>query len=532
MLTASRNATSKPAAKPALDSSTGGSWRCEPGTGLFVWTIWALLFGIAAIYVIRFGADVPVWDDYAVIPEVTGARPVTLGWLWSQHNEHRIPLTRLILLGIFRLDGADPRPVMLLIVGLLASLAAMLVRAASHARGGYHHADAFLPVALLNLGHHANLLWGFQINHVLSLLLLGTVLALVVRSRGIPSLATLAVAAACVSLMPLCNAGGLAFIPALSFWFWVLAARVFFERGPNGLHALRIVTLSLPALLLLALYFRGYSAPKHHAVPAGAWAALRTTAQFLGMSLGDPGARLWPVSGLVVMVLLLGAVGVLVLSWLRQRGERARIEGIACVLAAVISLALGTGWGRSGEDELAGLQARYTTIAIPALLVIYFVFASYGPRFTRNLVPMLLFTGVCVLLWPNTEEAWAAGRLSRPKPKRSIAIWRQALPCSGWHAGTRRSFTLRKKACTRRSGYSTGRESASSARSETTRFFKSRPSSWRLPSFAWLGGMTATSRSRESTRGSASISLRRCSSAASACGIRTPRRTALPPIFG
>ena len=286
-----------------------------------------------------------------------------------------------------------------------------MIRAARRCRGGYHHADAFLPIALLNLGHHENLLWSIQITYVLSVVLLGMVLALVVRSRGIPGLGSLAVASACVGLMPLCNAGGLAFIPALTLWFWLLAAGVLLTKAPGGRwRALQIVALSLPALVLMVLYLRGYSAPKHHAAPGGAWAALRTTVQFLGMSLGEPGASLWPGSGLVVVALLLGSVGVLARAWFREAGERARIEGMACVLAAVVSLAFGSGWGRSGEDVLAGLQPRYTTLAIPALLVVYFIFAGYGPRLTRNLVPMTLFTAACILLWPNIEQAWAAGR--------------------------------------------------------------------------------------------------------------------------
>ena len=132
-------ATSLPASTTPLEPSrtprTAGSARCEPGTGLFVWTIWALFLSLAVFYVIRFGPDVPRWDDYAVIPQVAGAEPVTPAWLWSQHNEHRIPLARLILFGAFRLDGADPRPVMLLSVGLLATLAAVLIRAGAAAAG-------------------------------------------------------------------------------------------------------------------------------------------------------------------------------------------------------------------------------------------------------------------------------------------------------------------------------------------------------------------------------------------------------------
>jgi len=411
LLTASRIPKRTTPLEPSITTSTAGLSRCEPGTGLFVWTIWVGMLAVGLLYVIRFGPDVPRWDDYAVIPQLTGAQPVTLAWLWSQHSEHRIPLARLILLGTFRLTGADPRPVMLLNVGLLAGLAAVLIRAARRCRGGYHHADAFLPIAVLNLGHHENLLWSIQITYVLSVVLLGMVLALVARSRDMPGLGSLAVASACVGLMPLCNAGGLAFIPALTLWFWLLAARVLFTKAQGSRwRALQIVALSLPTLVLMVLYLRGFAAPKHHAAPGGAWAALRTTVQFLGMSLGSPGASLWPGSGLVVVALLLGSVGVLERAWFREQGERPRIEGMACVLAAVASLALGSGWGRSGEDVLAGLQPRYTTLAIPALLVAYFIFASYGPRITRNFVPMAFFTGACVLLWPNTEQGWAAGR--------------------------------------------------------------------------------------------------------------------------
>ena len=182
MPTASRVPKRTALLEPSLTTNMAGSPPCEPGTGLFVWTIWAAMLAVGLHYVIQFGPDVPRWDDYAVIPQLTGAQPVTLAWLWSQHNEHRIPLARLILLGTFRLTEADPRPVMLLIVGLLAALAAVLVRAARRCRGGYHHADAFLPIALLNLGQHENLLWSIQITYVLPVVLLGMVLALVVRS--------------------------------------------------------------------------------------------------------------------------------------------------------------------------------------------------------------------------------------------------------------------------------------------------------------------------------------------------------------
>ena len=98
--------------------------------------------------------------------------------------------------------------------------------------------------------------------------------------------------------MPLCNAGGLALVPAMVFWLWLQAARVARERRPHWCSkALVTAALSLPSIVLMVMYFHDYSTPRHHAALGGLWAALRTTAQFLGMGLGDVGLSLWPGRG-------------------------------------------------------------------------------------------------------------------------------------------------------------------------------------------------------------------------------------------
>jgi hypothetical protein len=401
------------------EASPAGRPGSEPGASLFVWSAWGIMLIVAFIYVARFGPDVPLWDDYAVIPQLSGVQPVTPQWLWSQHSEHRIPLARLILLGTFQMTGANPRAVMFLIVGLLALVAGLLIVAARKALGGSGYSDAFLPIVLLNLGHHENFLWAIQVTYVLPVVLLGIVMALIVRSAHGPGPGGLIVASICLALMPLCNAGGLAFIPAMSLWLWWLAffstkpaANSGHPQPPSRSRTLSILALSAPAVVLSVLYFKGYEAPKHHAAPGGPAAAARASVQFLAMALGRPGVVLWPWSGFLVLGLLAGSAGVLAWAWATRSAERARVVGLACILGAVVSLALGTGWGRSGQDLLAGLQPRYTTLAAPALLVAYFVFACHGPRCTRELVPMALFAGSCVLLWPNTADALSAGRKS------------------------------------------------------------------------------------------------------------------------
>ena len=47
--------------------------------------------------------SIPYWDAWETIFFLKSERPLTLGWLWSQHNEHRILIPKLISLIDYRL---------------------------------------------------------------------------------------------------------------------------------------------------------------------------------------------------------------------------------------------------------------------------------------------------------------------------------------------------------------------------------------------------------------------------------------------
>src|SRR5437868_5851460 len=93
----------------------------EPGARTFVWGAWGVLTLAATTMVACYGVNVPVWDDYLIIPTLIGDRPVTIGWLWEQCNEHRYALPKLILLVADRLAGNDIRAGMYLSVATLAA---------------------------------------------------------------------------------------------------------------------------------------------------------------------------------------------------------------------------------------------------------------------------------------------------------------------------------------------------------------------------------------------------------------------------
>src|SRR4051794_8318269 len=69
---------------------------------LLVWGTWALMTLAALVQLIRYGHNVPFAEDWTVVPFAHGREPISLSWLWSQNNEHRVPLPRLLLVALFR----------------------------------------------------------------------------------------------------------------------------------------------------------------------------------------------------------------------------------------------------------------------------------------------------------------------------------------------------------------------------------------------------------------------------------------------
>src|SRR5262245_35704592 len=128
-------------------------------TVVFVWSVWGLALLAALAFVRTYGSRwVLFLDSWEIVPALTGQQPVTAGWLWSQHNEHRVLLPRLIQLAVVTVTGGDFRTIMFLDVFALAAVALGLILAAKRLRGGWvSYTDAFFPLALLNLAQRENL---------------------------------------------------------------------------------------------------------------------------------------------------------------------------------------------------------------------------------------------------------------------------------------------------------------------------------------------------------------------------------------
>ena len=186
---------------------------------LFVWSVRAIMTAATLAYVVHFGRDVPYWDEWDMVAVITKAQPVTLEWLWSSHNGHRIPLPRLLLLSLYKLSGTDFRAGMYFNVILSSAAAAALIWGSGRMRGAKNSVvDAIFPVLLLHWGHYENLLWSWQVTQILPVAIACVVLAVIAAYGLTPVPSAAAFAAVLITMLPMSGMTGLAYVPALVSW--------------------------------------------------------------------------------------------------------------------------------------------------------------------------------------------------------------------------------------------------------------------------------------------------------------------------
>ena len=354
--------------------------RTPRASSLVPWAVWAVALVLDVGYVLRYGPNLPYEDEFGQLWQLVGEEPVTLEWLLWPVSEHRIPLSRLAWLGVLRAADYDFRAGMLFNVLLLGGLAAFLLYAARRLRGQASVTDAFLPLVVLSLGQHENLLWPMQVLFVLPPVLYGVFLVAVARAPGMdppPLLAGLAVA-----LLPLSDASGL--VLSLPLALWLLAdgvARARWRQPRPGLAlALAALSVAVSAFFLFTLDKPG-NVPDYDASQA-----LRGALEVMGGSLGPASVssafrnRAWAV---LACVLTLWALVLALRARSRTPEHAVRDEGMLACLLAPLGLFLAIGYARGALGPGACLLTKYSTLSGTLLVCVYFVHRIHSGRFGR-----------------------------------------------------------------------------------------------------------------------------------------------------
>lgn len=376
----------------------------------FVLSAWAVLAVSGLLYVGHFGLTSPYADEWRWTERVVGAKPVDATWLCQAENGHRVPLFKLVYLGVMRAGGYDFRSAAVLSVLLLAAASLGLLLAARRMRGYWAWTDVVLPALLLHWSQAINLVWGFQLFYVLSTALVLFFLVMVCYCGPRLPLPAGIVLAIILWCLPGCGGPGICCLPPLALW--LAAAAV--ARCASGTAQQRFVgglvcAAAVLSLASLPFYFSsalGGGSADSSIPPLHAWRATVSAVQVLAMGMGRLAEDLWPFSGAAVVVCAVFVGWRLMLVAWGDRPERMRALGLVAIMAAVILLAGGVGASRWHFGYDYCLTRRYITLSVPLLVALYLVAVRYGRLTLRPSAQLAAAVIVLVLLATYQRNGW------------------------------------------------------------------------------------------------------------------------------
>jgi hypothetical protein len=336
------------------------------------------MLGLLLWLYIPASSPIPLAEDWYTVPLITGQPVDVPAWLWEQNNEHRMPVARLLLLGVLKAAGGDYRAGGLLNMALLAAGAAGLILLTRRVRGCTDIADAFFPLTLLNFGHSVDVLFPFQVTFVLSLALILVVGCTLFLPASLTTGSAAGAAGVALLLLPLSGFIGMAFVP-------VMAAYVFYvgwccRSGAHGWPQRRgtgnwLMAAAGGSVLLAVVYFIGYEHPWWNPPSPGVVPSTKIVLKVLALGFGAAAYAWWAPAVVAAVIFLTSSCVRALVRVLRGGHIDARALGPALFLGNGIAFAVAVGWGRAGYAPEIGIPLRYVSIALPAFIAAYLTWA-------------------------------------------------------------------------------------------------------------------------------------------------------------
>ena len=311
---------------------------------------------VLAVIVLRGAVNLPFWDEWEWADVIVRlhAGSLTFAQLWAQHNEHRMLVPELLVVGIDRLRGWDTVEETLLSVTLLVATAWIASVTVRRTIAPERRIGALLIVAalLMTLRQQENLIWGFQFAWFMVTLAMFAIVELL----GRPSRTQIQFAAAVLVgfAASYCMSSGLL--------AWPIGLVALLLATPSWAPRVRAQAIGWCAAAgaAIAIYFIGYQKPAGHPPLAfgleNPLAFLQYVVVYVGSSFAKDGEL--GVAGVV------GCIGALafVLTALRRLRYPESAPWIALGLFGLAG-ALITAVGRAGFGIDQALASRYVTLS-------------------------------------------------------------------------------------------------------------------------------------------------------------------------
>lgn len=329
------------------------------------------------LYIVRKAVDLPYWDEWEWAGLVYSFHEGTLRFadLWAQHNEHRILVPNLIMLGLDRFGGWDPvrEQFVSLAVLVVAQIGiVLLMRRSAHATVGIVAAAA-ASLMLYELGQAENFEWGFQMAWFIcntAAVLVALLLTKVDRRRRDVALAmTVAIIATYSSSQGI-----------LTWGVGIVAILLTFRKS-----ALMLAVWIPAAIAAYAVYEHGLQPMNlgHVSVFQQPLQVVDYTLTYLGSPVAagqEP--HVSAVAGLILMVALAWAFASDVCSATRLR-RLIRNAPWYSLAAYSIVCAAGTATGRAGFGIDQALSGRYISVSLLGWVALIGVIAGTVARLPR-----------------------------------------------------------------------------------------------------------------------------------------------------
>lgn len=398
-----------------VDSSIAFKNNSDRGARVFVYSVWLIMMLLAVLCLIHYGRNIPLTEDWYMVAPLTDNEPNLGSWLWSSNNGHRVPLPRLILLGLLKVTK-DFRSGMVLNIFTLgaASLISILV-AQSIRYGRTCYTDAFFPIVMLSLGNWADLFWGWQFTQILPTIL-GYFFFLVIIWK--PTLSTpkaAAIAGICLMLLPLCGGNGLIFVPLLSIWTIYSSILQLREQKNHRIKQQWIPIFLIFSVFLTSclvfLYFVNYQGSSDYPPSPGLKETFKTAAQFLAISFGPIAIKWWKLSIFAAFSFLyVPVISILILDALNSRNEnRNRTLGFLIIFSILILYALVLAYSRTGWlSKINYYPLWYMIFPIPFSCAAFLVWEFYGQPKVRKIFQSGLCLALFLLLPLNMVQGFSS----------------------------------------------------------------------------------------------------------------------------
>jgi hypothetical protein len=362
---------------------------------LIVWSTWVAATCTALWYVRQYGRNLPFWEDFFVVPVMTGHEPMSFQWAAAQYNEHRAVIPKLILAVLLRAIP-DFRSGLYLNVALMSSAAASMLILARRLRGSTRVVDAVLPLMILNIGQCECFLICFALNLVMTACISCALIGVACGTTRSQSWWSCLQVGGFAVVLPLCGGSGLALLPPIVVWLvGYMACGWWSGRGPSSSGRALGVGLLTIASAIVAWYLTGYERPPHIPAAPSIRAASITMFQSLSLTISPSPWGYWKAAGFAVVLLTMATIVRLAFVAWRTPSERPRAIGLCALITALLGVAAAVGFSRSGAGDGAGLAGRYVTILSPLLCALYMAWLVYGPAAARRTVHIGLLALVC-----------------------------------------------------------------------------------------------------------------------------------------